>query len=103
MKEVSILKKESYIENFSARHAGASAKQAKGGKKFIEINLKYPAVMSAIKRVSRPGQRIYVGASKIKSVKNGHGFSVISTPKGLMTNKEARKACLGGEILFEIW
>ncbi|MDP3004360.1 MAG: 30S ribosomal protein S8 [Candidatus Azambacteria bacterium] len=46
---------------------------------------------------------MYVKASELKQVKSGYGISIISTPRGLMTNKEARKARLGGEILFEIW
>lgn len=88
-----ILKKENYIDNFST----------KGGKKMLEINLKYPPVINEIKRVSKPGQRFYVKANKIKQIKSGYGVSVISTPKGLMTNKEARKSGLGGEVLLEVW
>lgn len=105
-----ILKKEDYISDFSARHAdsprfageaGASAKRA--NKRFLEIDLKYPSKISKIKRISKPGQRLYVKADKIKQVRNGYGISVISTPKGLMTNKEAKKAGLGGEVLLEVW
>src|SRR3989338_2052480 len=88
-----ILKKEGYIENLSA----------KSGKKMLEINLKYPAAINEIKRVSKPGQRFYVKADKIKQVKSGYGISIISTSKGLMTGKEAKKAGLGGETLLEIW
>lgn len=90
-----VLKKEGYIGDFK--------KLGKGSKKFIEINLKYPAVIGTIKRISKPGQRIYLKASEIPYVRNGYGISVISTPKGLMTGKEARKARLGGEVLLEIW
>ncbi len=54
-------------------------------------------------RVSKPGQRVYVRSKNIKAVYNGLGVSILSTPKGLMTNKEARKQKLGGEILFEVW
>ena len=90
-----ILKKENYIENFG--------KSDKKGKKFLEVDLKYPAAINEIKRVSKPGQRFYVKADKIKQFKSGYGVSVISTPKGLMTNKEAKKAGLGGEVLLEIW
>lgn len=95
-----ILKKEGYIDDFSARHAEASAKRAK---KKLEINLKYPTAINGVKRISKLGQRIYAKASKIKNVKNNYGISIISTSKGLMTNKEARKAKLGGEVLLEIW
>lgn len=90
-----ILKKENYIEDFK--------KSGKNSKKFLEINLKFPAVINEIKRVSKPGQRFYVKAYKIKPIKNNYGVSIISTPKGLMTGKEARKAGLGGEVLLEIW
>src|SRR3989344_3223395 len=88
-----ILKKEGYIENLSDKR----------GKKMLEINLKYPAAINEIKRVSKPGQRFYVKADKIKQVKSGYGISIISTSKGLMTGKEAKKAGLGGETLLEIW
>jgi len=81
-------------------------KKGKKTKKLIEINLKYDKkvpVISGIKRVSKPGQRIYIPANKIKAYKNYYKTTIISTPKGLMTNWEARKQNLGGEILFEIW
>ncbi len=90
-----ILKQENYIDNYK--------KIGKDSKKILEIDLKYPAAIKEIKRISKPGQRLYVKAPELKQVKSGYGISIISTPKGLMTNKEARKARLGGEILFEIW
>lgn len=81
-------------------------KVAKGKNKVMKIALKYdngiPAIEGA-KRVSKPGQRIYVKASEIRKVRGGFGVAVISTPKGLMTNNDARKAKLGGEILLEVW
>lgn len=55
------------------------------------------------KRISKPGQRMYIKAKNIKAVYNGLGISVLSTPKGLLTNKEARKQNLGGELLLEVW
>ncbi len=85
---------------------GEIKKVVKGKNKILKINLKYdnqvPAV-EGLKRVSKPGQRIYAGVHEIKKVQGGFGISIISTPKGLMTNKEARKAKLGGEVLLEIW
>lgn len=85
---------------------GNSKKILKKDDKLLKVNLKYnqniPAI-SGLKRVSRPGQRIYVKTSKIKAVKGGRGVAVISTPKGLMTNKKARKEGLGGEIICEVW
>jgi small subunit ribosomal protein S8 len=72
----------------------------------LEISLKYvdkiPAI-SGYKKVSKPGQRIYVAASDIKRVKQGHGIGVVSTSKGLLTEYEAKKQNVGGEMLCEIW
>jgi len=75
-------------------------------RKFIEITLKYQDKQGAIaglKRVSKPGQRIYIPYQEIKKVRGGYGLNIISTSKGLMTGVEARKQKLGGEILAEIW
>lgn len=75
-------------------------------KKTIEVILKYqegePAI-SGLKRISKSGQRIYKGFKEIKTVRSGFGISIISTSKGLMTDKEARKQKLGGEVICEIW
>lgn len=93
-----ILEKEGFIDK--------TEKKGKKVKKFIEVTLKYDnkvPVISGLKRVSRPGQRIYLPFKKIRPVKGGYGLSIISTPKGLMTNKQARKQKLGGEVLCEIW
>jgi len=85
---------------------GEVKKTVKGKNKVLKINLKYdeevPAI-SGMRRVSKPGQRIYAGTSEIKRVRGGYGISIISTSKGLMTNKEARKQKLGGEVICEIW
>lgn len=94
----SILSREGFL--------GEVKKVAKGKSKTLRIALKYdmgvPAV-EGLKRVSKPGQRIYEKSQKIKKVKGGFGISIISTPKGLMTNRQARKAKLGGEVLLEVW
>lgn len=80
--------------------------QGKKAKKFIEIKLKYedkkPAIRE-LKRISRSSQRIYLSKNDIRSVKQGYGLAIISTSQGLMTDKEARKKGLGGEIICEIW
>lgn len=93
-----ILLKEHFIEDVK--------KVTKGKNKALKISLKYengvPAI-EGLKRVSKPGQRIYTGTQTIKKVKGGFGVSIISTPKGLMTNIQAKKAKLGGEVLLEIW
>jgi small subunit ribosomal protein S8 len=80
-------------------------------KKNLKIRLKYSRdekgrenpYIQGLRRVSRQGQRIYVGKSGIPIVKNGCGFAVISTSRGLMTDEEARRAGLGGELICEIW
>ncbi len=81
-------------------------KKGRKNRKTMEITLKYedkiPAI-SGLKKVSKPGQRIYVNSTRIKRVKDGHGMAIISTSKGLMTDREARKQKRGGEILCEIW
>lgn len=85
---------------------GEVKKAVKGKTKALKIQLKYENGMPAIeglRRISKPGQRIYVKAGEIKKVRGGFGISVISTPKGLMTGLEARKAKLGGEVLLEAW
>jgi len=76
-------------------------------KKEIKIYLKYnedktPAI-SGLKRISKPGQRIYKKYKELKPVKFGYGIAVISTSKGLLTDKEARKQKLGGEVICEVW
>jgi|SRR3989344_9643920 len=83
-----------------------SKKIMKGKAKLLKIGLKYenglPA-MEGFKKVSKPGQRIYIKAQEIKKIKGGYGKVIISTPKGLMTGIKAKKAKLGGEVLFEVW
>ncbi len=94
-----IFKDEGYIENFE--------EQEIEGKKTLRIYLKYgpnkESYIIGIKRISKPGRRIYVGKDKLPRVLDGLGTAVISTPKGLMTDKEARKVGQGGEIICFIW
>jgi small subunit ribosomal protein S8 len=81
-------------------------KKGRGPKKFIEIKLKYEngkGVISNIKFISKPSRRIYSGYKEIKPIRHGYGISIISTPKGLVTNNEAKLEKVGGEVLFEIW
>lgn len=66
----------------------------------IDISRKYPLTF---KRISKPGQKIYIKNAKIKKIKSGLGISIISTSKGVMTNNEARKQKLGGELICEIY
>ena len=81
-------------------------KSGKKEKKVIEIILKYESnipVISGLKKISKGGQRVYSKYSEIKRVKGGYGIAIISTSKGLMTDKEARKQKIGGEIICQIW
>ena len=93
-----ILKHENYIENCE-KVEEAKFPQLKIALKY---NNKQPAI-TAIKRVSKPGQRVYVTKNNIASVLNNFGISIISTSSGLMTSKDARKKGVGGEIICEIW
>ncbi len=75
--------------------------------KNLRIALKYDEkgrpVITGLKRVSKPGCRVYSGTESIPQVLNGYGISIVSTSKGLMTDKDARKRKLGGEILCSVW
>lgn len=89
-----VLKDEGYIDNFAVRENGA--------KPALDVSLKYYAgrpVIERIERVSRPGLRVYKGSSDIPKVLNGLGVAIVSTSKGVMTDKKARAAGVGGEVL----
>ncbi len=89
-----VLKDEGYIEDYAVREAD--------GKSVIEIGLKYYAgkpVIERIERVSRPGLRIYRGREDIRPVMNGLGVAIVSTSKGVMTDRRARETGVGGEVL----
>lgn len=93
-----ILKNEGYIENFKESDAG-NLKQ-------IKIYLRYQGkkcVLNQINRVSKPGKRVYVRKEHIPSVLRGFGVAIISTSKGILTDKEAREKNIGGEVLGEVW
>jgi small subunit ribosomal protein S8 len=89
-----VLKDEGYIDGFAVR--------AEGAKSELEIALKYYAgrpVIERIERVSRPGLRIYKGRDAIPQVMNGLGVAIVTTPKGVMTDRKARQTGVGGEVL----
>jgi len=94
-----ILKEEGYIKNFKF------IKDDKQG--ILRIQLKYgenrQAAIAGIKRDSKPGRRLYVGHDKIPRMMNGLGITILSTSKGIMTDREARKEHVGGELLCSIW
>jgi small subunit ribosomal protein S8 len=76
-------------------------------KKTLEVSLMYthngqPKIHD-VKRISKPGRRLYTHAKEVVTVKHGHGLMVLSTPKGILTGDEARKQNIGGETLFSIW
>jgi small subunit ribosomal protein S8 len=94
-----ILAKEGFIAGFS---------EVKEGKfKNLKVILKYAnsgeSVIADIKRVSKPGQRIYLPVDRLPRTNSGFGITVISTPKGLLTDKQARKNRMGGEIICQVW
>ncbi|MCE9541168.1 30S ribosomal protein S8 [Candidatus Kaiserbacteria bacterium] len=82
-------------------------KKGKKVKKTLEVTLKYDTEgmprIQGVKRVSKPGRRLYKSVHEITRVRYGHGNLILSTPSGIKTDKEARKEKVGGEALFEIW
>ena len=92
------LKKEGYVSKFS--------KKNKKGQPIFEVDLIYtdkkPRITD-VDRVSKQSRRVYFGMKDIHSVRNGTGLLVLSTPKGIMSGKQARKEQVGGEVLFKIW
>ena len=91
-----VLKDEGYIENFAVRGEAKAE---------LEIGLKYYAgrpVIERIERVSRPGLRVYKGRNEIPQVMNGLGVAIVTTPKGVMTDRKARQAGIGGEVLVYV-
>jgi len=94
-----ILKEEGYINNFVIKGEGA--------KKIVRIFLRYDArgtsSITYLARVSRPGRRVYVGSHEIPRVLGGYGVNIVSTSRGLMSGKTARKENVGGELLAEVY
>jgi len=94
-----VLKSAGFVKNVE--------KRGKKIRKTIYVELQYKADgtprITEVKRVSKPGRRVYKGADEIFSVRYGKGMLVLSTPKGILTNEQARKEAVGGEALFEIW
>ena len=93
-----ILLDEGYIKSYDIREDGVA--------KYIHIDLKYPnkqRVITGLKRISKPGLRIYARKDQLPKVLNGLGIAIISTSRGIMTDREARKQGVGGEVLAYIW
>jgi small subunit ribosomal protein S8 len=93
-----VLKKKNYIEKFEL--------SGDAPKKVVNVSIKYengnPAIHD-VKRVSKFSQRIYKGFKSIRPVKSGYGMLVITTPQGILTDKESAYKKVGGEVLFQIW
>jgi small subunit ribosomal protein S8 len=99
-----ILKEEGFIKNYQVVDG------ERPGFKSLRINLKYVgdrrqrrSVLTGLKRVSRPGRRVYTGKRDIPWVLSGMGIAIISTPKGMMTGQRARKMGVGGEVVCKVW
>lgn len=94
-----ILKEEGYVSNFKPME--------EDGKKIIRVYLKYgsdnQAAISSLSRISRPGCRVYVGNHEIPRILGGLGINILTTPKGVMTGRQARKEGVGGEVLCEVY
>ena len=94
-----VLKREGFIRNFEE-------KEMRPGINFFEIELKYyngKPVISEIKRVSKPGRRVYSSIKNLQRTYNGLGISILSTPRGVLSDNEAREANVGGEILCTVY
>lgn len=96
---VRILQDEGYVGGFKVNE--------ENGRPFLKVQLKYgpndQPVISNLRRVSQPGCRVYIGRHQIRPVLGGLGISILSTPRGVMTGREARKLGVGGEFLCEVW
>jgi len=93
-----ILKNEGYIAGYEIKEEGT--------KKDIAVTLKYmdgDAVIKGLKRISKPGRRVYTSVENMPKVLGGLGIAIVSTPKGVITDKECRKHNVGGEILCYVW
>ena len=98
MKIANVLKNEGYIINYTVEN--------ENGKENLLIDLKYNSgnpVINSIQRISKPGRRIFSSAESLPKVSNGLGIAIISTPKGVMTDQDARKNQVGGEIICKVF
>lgn len=94
-----IMKEEGFIKNYKV----VAEKKQSALKIFLKSVPEAGYAIKGMRRVSRPGRRIYVGKDDIPTVKNGFGVAILSTSRGVMTGEKARKMAIGGEVLCEIW
>lgn len=96
---VRILSDEGYVGGYKVNE--------ENGRPFLKVLLKYgpndQPVISNLRRISQPGCRVYIGRKDIRPVLGGLGISILSTPRGVMTGRDARKLGVGGEVLCEVW
>lgn len=96
---IKILQDEGYVGGFKLNE--------ENGRPYLKVQLKYgpndQPVISNLRRVSQPGCRVYIGRHDIRPVLGGLGISILSTPRGVMTGRQARKLGVGGELLCEVW
>ncbi len=93
-----LLKEEGFVDD---------VRESEGPKKTLTIVMRYDRARSSaidgVRRISRPGRRVYVRHDQIPRVRNGYGIALLSTSSGVMTDRQARKASVGGELLAEVW
>jgi len=96
---IKVLRDEGYIDSFKLVR--------ENGKATIDVQLKYDtkgaAVIRGLRRVSKPGRRVYVGYEKVSNIRSGAGVAILSTSRGVMTGRQARQSKVGGEYLCEVW
>jgi len=95
-----VLKEEGYISTYKVVE---ESKTRKALRVFLKYTPDRHSVITGLRRISRPGSRRYVGAGEIRPVVGGLGISILTTPRGVMTGRGARKERLGGELLCEVW
>lgn len=96
---VRILKEEGFVEGYVEENDGPKA--------FLKVFLRYDAanrgVIRGLRRISKPSRRVYVGKDEIPRVRNGLGVAILTTPRGLLTDRQARQAGVGGEVVCHVW
>ena len=97
-----ILQDEGYIQGFSMAEE-PSQKPGRQPRRVIRLFLKYGPRGSGIERISRPGRRVYLGVEEVPAVLGGLGTNILTTSRGVMTGRAARKAGVGGEVLCNVW
>lgn len=94
-----ILEKENFLDKVET--------EAEGIKKYLKLHIKYgpkkQRIILGLKRISRPGRKMYVAKGEIPQVRGGLGISILSTSKGILTDKEAKQVGVGGELLCQVW